>query len=105
MKPCLDCGTLTVQGSRCPKHQQAANRIHDHKRRQAPGTASQQVRRALNKQGYGVCAHCLAAFHPPHLEVDHITPIWAGGHDTRDNLQILCKPCHQQKTTTENRTR
>lgn len=35
-------------------------------------------------------------------EVDHITPIEAGGDPYDfDNLRSLCKPCHSRKTATE----
>lgn len=31
-------------------------------------------------------------------EVDHIKPLCSGGKDDRDNLQGLCKACHEEKT-------
>ena len=35
-------------------------------------------------------------------QVDHIQPIWDGGHGTDpDNLQVLCIHCHQSKTSAE----
>lgn len=35
-------------------------------------------------------------------EVDHITPIAAGGDKwDRENMQPLCKPCHSRKTASE----
>jgi 5-methylcytosine-specific restriction protein A len=33
--------------------------------------------------------------------VDHITPKAKGGTDDDDNLQSLCRPCHEAKTTRE----
>ncbi len=38
-------------------------------------------------------------------EVDHIKPIWAGGEDTEDNTQLLCQPCHKEKTKVESAQR
>lgn len=36
------------------------------------------------------------------IEVDHIVPLWQGGPDTDDNLQLLCiDPCHAAKTARE----
>ncbi|MBR9701823.1 HNH endonuclease [Candidatus Pacearchaeota archaeon] len=35
------------------------------------------------------------------LERDHVRPLWAGGNDKLENLQILCRICHQQKTEEE----
>ncbi|WP_280454124.1 HNH endonuclease [Nocardia brasiliensis] len=34
-------------------------------------------------------------------EVDHITPISAGGTDEDSNLCVLCRSCHQAKTQAE----
>ena len=31
-------------------------------------------------------------------EIDHVTPLGAGGLDDLDNLQSLCKPCHREKS-------
>lgn len=38
-------------------------------------------------------------------EVDHIIELDAGGTNTLDNLQPLCKACHQAKTVAYNRSR
>lgn len=37
----------------------------------------------------------------PAVTVDHIKPKHLGGGDSDDNLQPLCKPCHDGKTTAE----
>lgn len=31
-------------------------------------------------------------------EADHIVPIAEGGSATRDNLRVLCRPCHVRVT-------
>ena len=33
--------------------------------------------------------------------VDHIVPLWAGGANEDENLQLLCEPCHKVKTARE----
>jgi 5-methylcytosine-specific restriction endonuclease McrA len=38
-------------------------------------------------------------------EVDHIIELAAGGSNTIDNVQPLCKPCHKAKTSRFNSTR
>lgn len=41
-----------------------------------------------------------------HAHLDHIVPRADGGDEwLEDNLQILCAPCHAEKTRTENRAR
>ncbi|MFJ2806141.1 HNH endonuclease [Kitasatospora sp. NPDC087271] len=32
------------------------------------------------------------------VDVDHRTPLALGGEDTDDNVQALCRTCHQAKT-------
>ena len=35
------------------------------------------------------------------FQIDHIVPLAAGGDNSNDNLQLLCKPCHYEKTKIE----
>jgi 5-methylcytosine-specific restriction endonuclease McrA len=39
------------------------------------------------------------------LEVDHVIELAAGGEDSIENLQVLCKNCHKQKTSAFNSKR
>ena len=46
-----------------------------------------------------LCVLCEArGFTRPAVELDHITPISQGGSDRLDNLQGLCRACHDSKT-------
>ncbi len=46
-----------------------------------------------------LCAHCSTSARPVAAEeVDHIVPLHAGGTDTDDNVQCLCRACHAAKT-------
>lgn len=38
-------------------------------------------------------------------QVDHISPLWCGGTNDEDNLQILCVRCHAIKTQQEAESR
>ncbi|WP_050780039.1 group II intron reverse transcriptase/maturase [Crocosphaera chwakensis] len=54
--------------------------------------------RLLKKQK-GICKHCKLPFKPGDMiEIDHITPIKAGGDKYKDNRQVLHKHCHDIKT-------
>jgi 5-methylcytosine-specific restriction endonuclease McrA len=50
-------------------------------------------------------ALALSGFSRKLSQLDHIVPIWAGGDDSAGNLQVLCEPCHQEKTKSEARVR
>ena len=41
-----------------------------------------------------LCRMCGRVGHTP----DHIKPLSQGGTDTDDNIQVLCKDCHDAKT-------
>lgn len=47
------------------------------------------------------CRHCGQVFDSKDLECDHIINTAQGGTDDLQNLQTLCKPCHQTKTNLE----
>lgn len=45
------------------------------------------------------CAGCGGEFLPSLVDIDHVTPIYQGGEDTDDNVQVLCRDiCHAVKT-------
>ena len=50
----------------------------------------------------GLCQECLRhGIYTPATDVDHIIPKAAGGTDSPNNLQCLCKKCHRIKTSKE----
>lgn len=69
--------------------------------------------KARSSRGQYLCAKCQVIFPKKEVSVDHIIPIVAlTGFTTwddyfnrlfcnSDNLQVLCKKCHQDKTTEE----
>ena len=53
----------------------------------------------------GKCASCGNRFALRRIRIDNIKPISEGGHATDpNNLQVLCKKCHFDKTRTEQET-
>jgi hypothetical protein len=48
----------------------------------------------------GTCASCYQKIDAGKAwDIDHILPLALGGTNEPENLQILCKPCHQSKTS------
>lgn len=110
-KPCTHpgCGVLVVGKARCLKHEAEQAKAY-----QAKADAN---RASSSRRGYGRdwqrCRRAYLAQHPlceiqakchgaPATEVDHITPIHAGGARLDfANLQAACKPCHSWKTARE----
>ena len=53
-----------------------------------------------------LCVACKAAgFVRLATELDHITPLWAGGSESEANRQGLCKECHAAKSEREAKQR
>jgi len=64
-----------------------------------PGVISGALRAKLRIEARNRCGYCQTqqalAYGP--LEVDHITPVAAGGTDDPENLWLACRPCNQYK--------
>lgn len=107
VKPCLDCGRNTTNGSRCKECEQAreARRRAAYERRNprpspsARGYTRQwraQVKAAIARQPFcSVCGHPGSPDNP--LTGDHVTPRAQGGAGSGDNIQVLCRRCNSRK--------
>lgn len=110
-RPCIEpgCSQLAKQGeARCPTHLQQQGRAKNERRasRAHPSKgAGALMRRAINRAGIGVCAHCRGTHSARAIEIDHVLPLEDGGLDEPANLQPLCHGCHAIKTQAENRAR
>ncbi|RJQ68090.1 HNH endonuclease [Pseudonocardiaceae bacterium YIM PH 21723] len=105
-RPCLGCGRLTSNRSRCDACQQQWDRVQDSGRGSATqrgyGAQYQRVARQLiaeHRQAHG--AWCPGWARPPHqdedLTADHIVPLSKDGTHQRSNLQVLCRTCNAAK--------
>ncbi|MFK0282572.1 HNH endonuclease [Streptomyces sp. NPDC090499] len=109
-RPCLKCGRLTTNPSRCDVHQAEWNKAYEQRRAVTRPSASQrgydityrrvraQVLKGWRSQhgewcpGWGVPAHGSAD-----LTVDHIIPLAKGGTHHRENLRVLCRSCNSRR--------
>jgi 5-methylcytosine-specific restriction enzyme A len=65
------------------------------------GHAWMAIRERMYKMN-PLCVHCYAkGIYTFWEELDHIVPIHKGGSNDQDNLQGLCKVCHDLKTAKE----
>jgi 5-methylcytosine-specific restriction protein A len=59
---------------------------------------TRKVRTAVIARANGKCEKCRAAVKPGAFEIDHILEAAYGGEATLANAQLLCLPCHKEKT-------
>ena len=105
-RPCLEpgCMNLGQNAPRCAAHTAVKVRQKAHARAHAPGDgAARRVRARLTARSSipVQCVHCRAHFMAHQIEVDHRVPLWNGGLDLEQNLQLLCVGCHATKTRGE----
>ena len=59
---------------------------------------SRKVKAAAHSRAAGKCERCSAVLKPREGEVDHILEDALGGEPVLTNAQVLCRPCHKEKT-------
>ena len=106
MRTCFSClsAVATIRGRCTPchdrHHNSPAQRAHRARRaRMADGNGAAA---RLRKQIRGTiveCAVCKGQFRASLVDIDHRIPLFKGGKDEDENLQILCRQsCHRAKT-------
>lgn len=66
---------------------------------QGYGTSWDKLRKYVIDRDKGLCQHCLPKGRVRvGNQCDHIKPKAQGGTDDLDNLQLLCRPCHDRKS-------
>lgn len=105
---CIDCTEPATHRGRCKTHHGAyerrptvRNRRARSRRRAARNDAAARLRRIIERKGAAWCDWCLDDFPAVDVDVDHVRPLSMGGTDTDGNVQVLCRGCHQLKTSTE----
>lgn len=89
---------VKIIGNRSPYDQ---NQLHWAQRMATNPTINKRVSTLLKRQK-GLCNWCKIQFQEEDiLEVDHIIPISQKGKDTYNNLQLLHRHCHDNKTSSD----
>jgi 5-methylcytosine-specific restriction protein A len=57
-----------------------------------------RLKTALIERDGERCLHCIKPLVREQLTIDHIFPLCMGGDNELKNLQLLCVPCHEEKT-------
>lgn len=103
-KPCTHpgCGVLVRDGtSRCPKHPRQAWAKAPTATKRVTGRKLQTMRAALFTSN-PLCVQCESrGFVRLATQRDHIKPLAEGGTDDADNVQGLCRTCHDEKSLQE----
>src|SRR5688572_27594828 len=55
-----------------------------------------RVRLRVDHKAKGKC--CVCTLVTLNTEIDHIVPLILGGEHRETNLQLICRPCHKEKT-------
>lgn len=115
-RPCQHpgCGALVRDGARyCPAHKRAApgsfaDRSRGSRQERGYGGNWERLRQIVFRRDNGLCQECLrngvltvVGDKPYSAWCDHIVPKAEGGSDDAENLQTLCRKCHQVKTDRE----
>lgn len=65
------------------------------------GRPWRRIRERVLKRDSYLCQLCLPDRVTPARDVDHIVPRHLGGGDNEENLQSLCRECHEAKSRAE----
>lgn len=103
-RPCKlpGCPRLVTSGAFCSQHVHLKPPESKYTREShLPYRANWRKRRMMFLRRNPLCKTCGAIAR----EVDHMIPITAGGSQSDENLQALCKTCHNRKTNAERKAR
>ena len=97
LRPCLGCGKLVHDASRCaPCQTELVNllsRLRPTNKARGYDSAWTRLSKAMiTEQPW--CSACGAV---ADLTVDHVMSLAAGGESTPSNLRVLCRRCHGKK--------
>lgn len=90
-----------VQRKRQSKKQHTKPKKLSSEKKRLRGRRGQERRERILNRDSCICRHCSKPFPKNELIVDHIIPLFEGGADKDDNLQLLCLHHNAIKTRKE----
>jgi 5-methylcytosine-specific restriction endonuclease McrA len=70
------------------------------RKKQVPGKLSAGIWHKLFIEQDGLCVYCEVDLRCTKSAIDHKNPISLGGHNTDENVQLLCASCNSKKSNT-----
>lgn len=101
-RPCLDCGRLHTNASRCPTHQRAKRQPYNQAYSDPEYKRNRKILLDDHIARHGwVCPGAEDLNHEAHpctdLTADHIVATSEGGTHALENLRVLCRPMNTSK--------
>lgn len=98
MRTCAECDSPALNWGRCTEHYAALPASSRGRRKLVSTGAAAELRKQIRGK-LVECARCKGKYVASQVDIDHRTPLYKGGEDVADNLQILCRElCHRVKT-------
>lgn len=103
---CRICGARTFGERFCAEHAPSeAERLEREPWRAAYASRAYRVNRELRYQIAGARCEACGTRLRPGWHCDHVIPVKNGGTNAIDNLRVLCRPCHDEKTRADRASR
>jgi 5-methylcytosine-specific restriction protein A len=113
-RPCVICGRLAQPGTnRCAEHAGpiptscricGARTCGEHFCAEHAPTEAERLEREPWRAAKGRCERCGSRVGKG-WHCDHVVPLADGGTNAIDNLRVLCRPCHNEKTRADRAAR
>jgi 5-methylcytosine-specific restriction endonuclease McrA len=68
--------------------------------RRAQRNVSERIKKEVAAKAHWKCEICFTLL-TANYEIDHITALYLGGTNNKENLQAICSECHRTKTREE----
>lgn len=103
-RPCTHprCRKMQTKRGKCDDHQQHGGWQSSESKDERYGINWRAIRKRIMSRDHQLCQACKRAKRYVQAKyVDHIIPKFEGGTDDDQNLEAICKVCHDKKSAQE----